>query len=155
VQMIPDVAPPEGDKEIVFIVNQYADATGTNYIPVQNALITINNNETALTTEFGMARFTINTSQTTVPYTVTKTNYVSVSGNYAASPALSVEYIPILMREDGEVITGEPTPIPTKDTRTDTEKAESAFSMIMDNIEGLTALGLCVVIMSFIGWMRL
>ena len=60
----------------------------------------------------------------------------------------------ITLREEGYVGPGESSPEATPDTRTDNKKAEAAFSMIMDNIEGLTALGLCVVIMSFIGWIK-
>ncbi len=118
--------------------------------PVGSALVQTNNSA-KFTNGQGFAQFEV-AKNTTYSYSVTKNGYASASGSYTTDTT-SPEIVRVTL-VPGTVPTPtlEPGATPTPDTRTNTEKADSAINIIYNNVEGITALAcLCV----FVGLMRL
>ncbi|EHQ36451.1 hypothetical protein [Methanoplanus limicola] len=136
-----------------FYISEQTNAAGDTAPLTSPAAVTLNW-QTKLTTSSGYVSFQVNKSAQ-VSYTIRKDGYVTVSRIYTPSWTGDTinEYIAI--RPEGQVLPGDPTAAPTPDHRTDTQRAEAAFSIIFSNIEAFATLTCIVLLLSFIKWMKL
>ena len=142
-----------GTVQLNFYVST-ANTAGSGYLKVPNALITLNSASTLITNDAGYAYATLNRSGS-ISYTIRKEGYKTYSRSFTPnwetwSSDTFEEYVTLLA--EGAAI-GNITPTPTPDTRDYNQKAESAFSLIFDNIEGISELAVVVLILSLIGMM--
>lgn len=94
----------------------------------------------------------------TYPYTVRKTNYMTISGT--ATVADGPRYVVNVVLGPGSVPTYTPTPdpstgetpgaTPTPDHRTNEQKGQAVIDMIADNAEGIGALALICLLMGLL-----
>lgn len=145
--------PEDGMGVYNFYISEQTNAAGDTTPLTSPATVTLNW-QTKLTTSSGHVSFQVNKSAQ-VSYTIRKDGYVTVSRIYTPSWTGDTinEYISI--RKEGQVLPGDPTPAATPDHRTDTQRAEAAFSIIFSNIEAFATLTCIVLLLSFIKWMKL
>jgi hypothetical protein len=142
VYMSPAAAAGSGNGILNFQVFYYTDSG--EVFPLENAIIEIENT-TLITNAAGYDQYEID-KNSTISYSVKKDGYVSFSRSYV--PAWVTDSIDewIYIREVGQTLPGEPTAIPTTDTRTGNEKAEASFDIVFDNLEAIASLCVLVVI---------
>lgn len=128
-----------------------SNPAGPGTLRISDAVISINS-KTILTDSSGYGSTILNRSGS-ISYTVKKDGYNTYSRSFSPNwetytfPTID-EHITLL--KIGESI-GEVTPVPTPDTRTSNQKAESAFNILFDNLESIVQLAVLVLIISLIG----
>ena len=137
-----------GNGTLNFHIHTYTDSG--KLTELAGASIVINGEEALISNSAGFASTVVNKSAS-LNFVVSKDGYESVSQSWSEWPSEG-DYIDqwITLRAEGQTLPGEATAEPTVDTRTDNEKAEGAFSLILDNLEGITGLALVVVIISLV-----
>ncbi len=131
-----------------------ANTAGSGYIKVPQAVITLNSASTLITNDAGYAYAVLNRSGS-ISYTITKDGYKTYSRSFTPnwetwSSDTFEEYVTML--KEGTAI-GDVTPEPTPDTRSNVEKAESAFDIIFNNIEMFATMASLALFFAFVGWM--
>lgn len=126
------------------------NSAGPGTLRLSNAVISINS-KTLITDASGYASTILNRSGS-ISYTVKKDGYNTYSR--AFTPNWDIYTFPtidehITLLKMGESI-GDVTPVPTPDTRSSNQKAESAMNILFDNIEGIVQLAVVVLIISLI-----
>jgi hypothetical protein len=150
VWMIPTSEESNETVQMNFYVSE-RNSAGPGTLRLSNAVISINS-KTLITDASGYASTILNRSGS-IYYTVKKDGYNTYSR--AFSPNWDTYTFPtidehITLLKMGESI-GEVTPVPTPDTRTTDQKAESAFNILFDNLESIVQLAVLVLIISLIG----
>ena len=128
-----------------------SNPAGPGTLRISDAVISINSKR-LLTDSSGYASTILNRSGS-IFYTVKKDGYNTYTRSFSPNwesytfPTID-EHITLL--KIGEPI-GEVTPVPTPDTRTSDQKAESAFNILFENLESIVQLAVLVLIISLIG----
>ncbi|QSZ66420.1 hypothetical protein RJ40_02360 [Methanofollis aquaemaris] len=147
ITLMPSETPAEDEVYMSFTVTT---VTGTY---IEGAAVQAGD-RTAVTNSMGTCRIAI-PANSTVSYSISKSGYYSSSGYImpiTENSAITIQ----LMLISSEVTTSPPggvTATPTADTRTPEEKAESAFSVLFDNLELFATLAGLILLMAMIDWL--